>query len=102
MMVGRPVQLEITKGESRPTDVVLSVRDLTVPSKVHKNAAVRSVSFDVRGGEIVCIAGIDGNGQTELVQGLTGLEKMSQMCIRDRSGDISGSGQNKSYDGASA
>ena len=90
MMVGRPVQLEITKGESRPTDVVLSVRDLTVPSKVHKNDAVRSVSFDVRGGEIVCIAGIDGNGQTELVQGLTGLEKMSRGSITLCGSDISG------------
>lgn len=90
MMVGRPVQLEISKEESKPQDVVLSVRNLTVPSKVHKNDAVKNVSFDVRGGEIVCIAGIDGNGQTELVQGLTGLEKMSggriELCGHDISG----------------
>lgn len=90
MMVGRPVQLEISKEEAKPKDVVLSVRNLTVPSKVHKNDAVKNVSFDVRGGEIVCIAGIDGNGQTELVQGLTGLEKMSggriELCGHDISG----------------
>lgn len=90
MMVGRPVQLEISKEEAKPQDVVLSVRNLTVPSKVHKNDAVKNVSFDVRGGEIVCIAGIDGNGQTELVQGLTGLEKMSggriELCGHDISG----------------
>lgn len=90
MMVGRPVQLEISKEEAKPQDVVLSVRNLTVTSKVHKNDAVKNVSFDVRGGEIVCIAGIDGNGQTELVQGLTGLEKMSggriELCGHDISG----------------
>ena len=48
---------------------------MTVPSKLHKNNAVKNVSFQVRAGEIVCIAGIDGNGQTELVYGLSGLEK---------------------------
>ena len=77
MMVGRPVQLEVSKEEAKPTDVVLSVRDLRVPSRIHKNDAVCGVSFDVRAGEIVCLAGIDGNGQTELIYGLTGLEKCS-------------------------
>jgi len=48
---------------------------MTVPSKRHKNNAVRDVTFQVRRGEIVCIAGIDGNGQTELVEVLTGLRK---------------------------
>ena len=75
MMVGRPVQLEINKEPARPSDVVLSVEGLRVPSKIHKNDAVKGVSFDVRRGEIVCIAGIDGNGQTELVEILTGLKK---------------------------
>ena len=55
--------------------MVLDVEHLTVASKLHKNNAVRDVSFRVRAGEIVCIAGIDGNGQTELVYGITGLEK---------------------------
>ena len=75
MMVGRPVQLEVNKTEAKPSDVVLSIRDLRVFSKLHKADAVRGVSFDVRAGEIVCVAGIDGNGQTELIHGLTGLEK---------------------------
>ena len=75
MMVGRPVQLEVQKKEATPGEAVLSVRDLTVPSHLHKKNAVNGVSFDVRSGEILCIAGIDGNGQTELVHGITGLEK---------------------------
>ena len=49
-----------------------------VPSRLYKHDAVKGVSFTVRKGEIVCIAGIDGNGQTELVFGLSGLEKCSQ------------------------
>ena len=81
MMVGRPVQLEVVKEEAKPTDVVLSVRNLSVPSHLHKKDAVHDVSFDVRQGEIVCIAGIDGNGQTELIHGLTGLDKPSQGSI---------------------
>ena len=50
---------------------------MTVPSKAHSNNAVKDISFNVRRGEIVCIAGIDGNGQSEFVQGLTGLEKIT-------------------------
>ncbi len=75
MMVGRPVQLEVDKTPAKPTDAVLTVEGLTVPSKSHKANAVKGVSFTVRAGEIVCIAGIDGNGQSELVYGITGLEK---------------------------
>ena len=81
MMVGRPVQLQVEKEPAQPGDTVLSVRDLTVPSKTSKKDAVRGVSFDVRSGEIVCIAGIDGNGQSELVYGITGLEKASKGTI---------------------
>ena len=87
MMVGRPVQLEINKDDANPADVVLNVEGLTVPSKIHKNDAVKNVSFNVRKGEIVCIAGIDGNGQTELIHGLTGLEKATagkiEICGQD-------------------
>ena len=75
MMVGRPVQLQVQKDEAQPGEAVLSVRDLSIGSKTSKKDAVRNVSFDVRSGEILCIAGIDGNGQSELVYGLTGLEK---------------------------
>ncbi len=77
MMVGRPVQLEVQKQPSNPGEVILDVQGLTVPSRIHKNNAVKNVSFQVRAGEILCIAGIDGNGQSELVYGLSGLEKAS-------------------------
>ncbi|MBQ4341806.1 MAG: ABC transporter ATP-binding protein [Clostridia bacterium] len=87
MMVGRPVQLVVEKGEAHPSDVVLKIEGLSVPSKIHKNDAVRNVSLEVRKGEIVCIAGIDGNGQTEFVHALTGLEKASAgritLCGKD-------------------
>ena len=77
MMVGRDVEFAVTKGEAHPGEVVLDVKNLTVPSKVHKNNAVKNVSFQVHAGEIVCIAGIDGNGQSELVYAISGLEPAS-------------------------
>ena len=89
MMVGRPVQLEVAKEAAKPTDVVLSVDKLCVPSKLHKSDAVHNVSFEVRRGEIVCLAGIDGNGQTELIYGLTGLEKCSGGTVTLCGEDIS-------------
>ena len=89
MMVGRPVQLEVTKQPAQPGAPVLEVRDLCVPSRSHKKNAVDHVSFQVRAGEILCIAGIDGNGQTELVHGLTGLEKSSGGAVTLCGEDIS-------------
>lgn len=87
LMVGRDVQLKVEKSEQEPGEVVLDVRHITVPSKMHKKNAVRDVSFQVRQGEIVGLAGIEGNGQTELVYSLTGLMKQSQgsftLCGRD-------------------
>ena len=78
MMVGRPVQLEVVKEPAHPGETVLKVEHFSVPGKGgHKHNAVNDVSFEVRAGEIVCIAGIDGNGQTEFIHGLTGLEKSS-------------------------
>ena len=74
MMVGRDVEFAVQKQESHPTDVILEVKNLTVASKLSRKHAVDDVSFTVRAGEIVCIAGIDGNGQTELVHGISGLE----------------------------
>ena len=61
----------------RPGEVVLDVQNVTMHNAQHKKDAVKNVSFQVRGGEIVCLAGIEGNGQTEFVYGLTGLEKFS-------------------------
>ena len=87
MMVGRQVSFKVDKADAKPGEVVLDVQHVTVPSKVHKNNAVRDVSFQVRAGEIVCIAGIEGNGQTEFGYALTGLEKQSHgtfsLCGQD-------------------
>ena len=77
MMVGRDVQLEVEKAPTKPGEVILDVQDVTIPSATHKKNAVKDVTFQVRAGEIVCLAGIEGNGQTEFVYGLTGLEKVS-------------------------
>ena len=88
MMVGRNVSFTVDKKEKQIGDTVLKVEHLTVPSKAHSNNAVKDVSFNVRKGEIVCIAGIDGNGQSELVQGLTGLEKISGGTISFNGQDI--------------
>ncbi len=88
MMVGRDVEFVVQKDEAKPGDVILDVEGLTVASKVHSNNAVKNVSFQVRAGEIVCIAGIDGNGQTELVYGLTGLEPVSSGTVKLEGQDI--------------
>ncbi len=77
MMVGRDVEFAVQKTPAHPADVVLDVQNLTVASKVHKNNAVKNVSFQVHAGEIVCIAGIDGNGQSELVFCISGLEPVT-------------------------
>ena len=76
MMVGRDVEFVVHKEPAKPGKTILEVEGMTVASKAHSNNAVKNVSFTVRAGEIVCIAGIDGNGQTELVYGLTGLEPL--------------------------
>jgi simple sugar transport system ATP-binding protein len=73
MIVGREVLLRVEKGEARPEDVVLEVSNLVVDGR--HGRAVDGVSFEVRAGEIVGIAGIEGNGQTELVEALAGLCK---------------------------
>ncbi|MBP5306007.1 MAG: ABC transporter ATP-binding protein [Lachnospiraceae bacterium] len=102
MMVGRPVQLEVQKEEAKPTDVILDIEGMCVAShhQTGKNA-VNNVSMKVRRGEIVCVAGIDGNGQTEFIHGLTGLDKIvsgkvildgrdiTNMSIHERSKDMS-------------
>ena len=80
MMVGRPVQLTVDKNSAKAGDVVLKVTDLTVldaDGRTH----VENVSFEVHAGEIVGIAGVQGNGQTELVEALTGLRKATSGLI---------------------
>ncbi len=88
MMVGRNVNFHVEKKPSVPGDVILDVENMSVASKAHKGDAVKNVSFKVRKGEIVCIAGIDGNGQTELVYGLTGLEPLSGGTLKLNGKDI--------------
>jgi simple sugar transport system ATP-binding protein len=75
MMVGRPVQLEIDKGPARPGADVISVEDLRVVDESGQ-VSVDGVSFSVRAGEIYALAGVQGNGQTELTEALVGLERI--------------------------
>ena len=88
MMVGRDVNFHVEKKPAHIGDAVLKVSNLTVASKRHKNDAVKNVSFEVHAGEIVCIAGIDGNGQSELVYGLTGLEPIKSGKIEFLNEDV--------------
>ena len=103
MMVGRDVEFVVAKDPAKPTDVVLDVQNITVASKSHHNKnAVNDVSFQVRKGEIVCIAGIDGNGQTELVYGISGLEPLKSGKILMGGEDITkASIRKRSVDGMS-
>ena len=88
MMVGRNVNFHVEKKPQHLGEVILDVDNISVASKVHKKDAVKNVSFKVRAGEIVCIAGIDGNGQTELVYGLSGLEPLKSGHITLKGQDI--------------
>ena len=88
LMVGRNVNFHIDKKPQKLGDVVLEIDNMTVASKTHNNNAVKNVSLKVRAGEIVCIAGIDGNGQTEFVHGLTGLEPLVSGTIKLEGQDI--------------
>ncbi len=74
MMVGREVDLEVEKTESKPGEVVCSIENLVVVDK-REEVCVENVSLDIHAGEIVGIAGVQGNGQTELVYAVTGLLK---------------------------
>lgn len=88
MMVGRDVSFTVDKKEAEPGEVVLDIQDMSVASRHHKKDAVRQVSLQVHRGEIVCIAGIDGNGQTEFVYGLSGLEPLKSGKIMMNGEDI--------------
>lgn len=79
LMVGRNVNFKVDKKDAKVGDVVLDVEHLVMIDKLHKNKnIVDDVSFKVNKGEIVCIAGIDGNGQMETIFGITGLEKIKE------------------------
>ena len=91
LMVGRKVLLEVEKTPAQPKEIVLEVKNLVVKSKTHGKNKVNDVSFKLHRGEILCIAGIEGNGQTELVYALTGLEKISSGQIIYKGEDITNS-----------
>ena len=80
-MVGRPVLLELEKGAARPTAAVLEVRGLRVRDDRGLDA-VKEVSFAVRAGEVLGVAGVEGNGQAELIEALTGLRAVAAGEIR--------------------
>ena len=88
MMVGRDVEFAVQKDPAKPAEVVLEVEGLCMASKRSKKNAVDNVSFKVHAGEIVCIAGIDGNGQSELVFGISGLEPVSAGKVTFEGKDI--------------
>ena len=81
MMVGRDVKFTVDKDPAKPAEEVLGVEHMSVRSKLHKKNAVNDVSLSVHAGEIVCIAGIDGNGQSEFIEALTGIEKPEPGCV---------------------
>jgi ABC-type uncharacterized transport system ATPase subunit len=89
MMVGREVLLQVEKEEARPQDVVLEVHQLQVEDD-RRHLAVNKVSFQVRAGEIVGVAGVQGNGQTELVAALTGLRSIRDGRVLMLDQDVTG------------
>ena len=88
MMVGRNISFSVNKAPAKPGKVVLDVKGMTVAGESGKKDAVKNVSFQVHAGEIVCIAGIDGNGQTELVYGLSGLSDLKSGTIHLNGQDL--------------
>lgn len=87
MMVGHSVSFTTEKEPAKPKDVILSIKDLVV-NENRGVPAVKQLNLDVRGGEIVGIAGIDGNGQSELVQAITGLRKVKSGSITIKGQDV--------------
>ena len=89
MMVGRSVSFKTEKQPAQPKEVVLSIKDLVV-NENRGVPAVKNLSLDVRAGEIVGIAGIDGNGQSELIQAITGLRKIESGSVELKGQSIVG------------
>lgn len=81
LMVGRKISFKTNKTKANPKDVVLKVEDLCIKSKISHKLVNNHVSFEVHSGEILCIGGIEGNGQTELACGIAGLEKLEKGTV---------------------
>jgi ABC-type uncharacterized transport system ATPase subunit len=97
LMVGREVLLDVARGAAHPGETVLSVRDLWVRDDRALDA-VRGLSMDVRAGEIVGIAGVDGNGQSELIQALAGMRVPHQGSIELHGVDVTRANPRESSD----
>lgn len=89
MMVGRDIEFVVNKEPAKPQETVLKVENLHVISPLSKKHVVNDVSFTVRKGEIVCLAGIEGNGQSDLIYALTGLMPIHSGSIYLNNIDIS-------------
>ena len=81
LMIGRDVEFTVSKSERKTADTILKIDGLNVISPVTKKHTVMDVSFEVRSGEIVCIAGIEGNGQSDLIYAITGITKIDSGII---------------------
>lgn len=88
-MVGRSVSFKTEKIKASPKEVILSIKDLVV-NENRGIPAVKGLSLDVRAGEVVGIAGIDGNGQSELIQAITGLRKVKSGSITIKGEEVVG------------
>jgi general nucleoside transport system ATP-binding protein len=87
-MVGRQIQFKVDKEIAKPGETVLKVENLTLKSKHSTRKILTNISFEARRGEILCIAGIDGNGQSQLVHSLTGLIHPTSGTIKINGEDI--------------
>jgi len=97
LMVGREVLLRVEKTLAKPGDALLEVQDLHVRDE-RDIEKVRGISFEVRAGEIVGIAGVDGNGQTELIDAVTGLLRAESGAVRVDGRDVTGEGAREHFE----
>jgi simple sugar transport system ATP-binding protein len=101
MMVGRPVQLVVDKAPAHPGDTILQVREMHVVD-ADRRTLVDHTSFDVRSGEIVGVAGVQGNGQTELVEAITGLREILSGTVSVDGVDVTDATPREVHDSAVA
>ncbi|OIQ81090.1 xylose import ATP-binding protein XylG [mine drainage metagenome] len=95
MMVGRPVSLTVDKGPAKPGEVILAIENLTVRDATGR-ALVSDVSFQIRAGEILAVAGVQGNGQSELAEAMIGLQEFVEGSIKIDGEELVGASVHKS------